>query len=632
MLAQLLNVEKFYGDTDILRGINLRVFAGDRFALAGRNGAGKSTLLKILSGLEEASSGQVELAPGLSLCLLRQDPDFSALGTVIEAVESAFTEFDALEKKMRDLEPQLENETAQHEYHELEEHYRLRGGYSRNSRRDAVLTALGFLGREQDKLSALSGGERTRLALAQALVAQPELLLLDEPTNHLDIVMIEWLEGFLRNYPGAILMVSHDRAFLDATTTRTALLERGELQIFEGNYSAFQKKYAAMREVQAKRAHNDAREQKRLADAAEQMRIWGFRNEKLAIRARGMLKRVERFEEQMTDTPDEALAVSRVNFPAPESAEVVMVAESLSKSFAKRNLFTNINLHVRRGERIAIVGRNGTGKTTLLKMLVGLVASDDARAKVHLGSRVRAGYYDQQLRGVDETNSLYNEVRNLVSLDQEAYDLLGAYLFPYDQIERPVSQLSGGERARLALLKLAKQECNLLILDEPTNHLDMEMLETLEKALTAFTGTLIMVSHDRSFIEKLANKIWLLEDGKFYEYPGGWNYYLQKHDGKQQEENVANQPVNITGSNEKNPEIKNSKNKKLNPWKLREQQKRLEAEIATLETEHQELLVALANPNPGADFAALGKRSGEIELLLKQKMMTWEETASQLQE
>ncbi len=625
MLAGLQNTSKFYGGHDVLENVNFAVNEGERVALVGRNGAGKSTVLKLLCHLEEPTSGRVTLAPGLSIRLLAQDPTFLDGSTISSVVEGAFTELDALEQEMKSLESDLENPETMTKYHELEEHYRLRGGYAKNSRRDAVLSSLKFIGREGEAVAGLSGGERTRLALAQILVAQPELLLLDEPTNHLDIQMLEWLEGFLRSYPGAILAVSHDRAFLDAIATKTALVSRGDVRVYDGNYSNFRVKRDAELEIQASTWKNEQRELERLEAMHEQMRIWGGRNEKLAIRARSMQKRVERFEAEMVDAPPPDERVARVQFTAPESGEIVLQAGHMTKKYGPRTLFSGVDVTVRRGERIAVIGQNGAGKTTLVRTLLGMIPSDDARAFTRLGSRVKLGYYDQQLRGVDPNNTLFEEVKSYLESDQQVHDLLGAYLFPYEAQYKKVESLSGGERARLALLKLSLEEHNLLVLDEPTNHLDMEMLESLEKALLEFSGTLIMISHDRRFIENLSNQIWLLEEGQFYTYPGGWDYYQEKHRLVRESRDASNR---VTSSA---PPKETPKSKGINPWKLKQEVEHLETRISSLETELQAVNAELADPTPRTDFARLGKRSSEIETELVEVMTRWEEASGLLE-
>ena len=623
MLAGLTEVDKFYGSQLVLEDVNFAVNPGDRIALVGRNGSGKSTIIKLLAGLEEPNGGKVVLAPGLSIRMLAQDPVFDDASTIRSIVEGAFTELDAIESEMKELEPHLEDMGVLEKYHELEEHYQLRGGYAKNSRRDIVLSSLGFTGREDELTGRLSGGERTRLGLAQILVAQPELLLLDEPTNHLDIVMLEWLEGFLKNYPGAVLIVSHDRAFLDNVATETVLVTRTRVRRYPGNYSTYKIARDAELEILANTHENEKKELGRLEAMTAQMKIWGGRNEKNAIRARSMQKRVDRYESDMVDAPPPGEKIARVSFPCGESSEIVLQAGYISKSFGGRQLFKDLDFTVRRGERIAVLGRNGAGKSTLVKTMLGMMASDNARGSQRLGSRVKVGYYDQQLRGVNPENTLFKEVKEYFESDQQVHDILGAYTFPYDAQYKLVKNLSGGERARLSLLKLSLEKNNLLVLDEPTNHLDMEMLESLEKALLQFQGTLIMVSHDRRFIENLANQVWLLEEGEFYSYPGGWEYYKLKHKAvvAELEPEIEVKPV----------VAQKPVPKAMNPWKLKAAITELEKRILILETEQTAIAAELSNPTATSNFAKLGKRSSEIEAELLEIMAKWEENSSLLE-
>jgi ATP-binding cassette, subfamily F, member 3 len=621
MLVALENVEKFYGSQDVLVGCSLTINEGERLAVVGRNGAGKTTIMKMMAGIEEPTNGKVIRAPGLSVRALAQDPVFEAGQTILSAVESAFTEFDQLENAMQALEPFLEDEVKLHEYHELEEHYRLRGGYARGSRRDAVLSSLGFLGRELEIIDGLSGGERTRLALAQILVAQPELLLLDEPTNHLDIVMLEWLEGFLRSYPGAVLMISHDRAFLDAVATDTALVFNKDVKRYPGNYSAFKKTWLAEREIHERTRTNQLKELGRLEASAEKTRQWGHSNEKLAIRARAMAKRAERFADTVLDQQASEQGAATVGFNSSETGEIIFQGGYITRRFGSRTLFSGVEATIRKGERIAIIGRNGAGKSTLLKTMLGLEPSDDPRSSVRLGSRVKLGYYDQQLRGIDPNSTLFLEIKPFFEKDQEVFDLLGAYLFPFSSKDKKISMLSGGERARMALLKLSLQECNFLVLDEPTNHLDMEMLEKLETAMLNFTGTLVMVSHDRRFIENVANTIWIVEDGQLYTYPGKYDYALLKHKQATALEPILEKVV-VPVQREK---------KVVNPWKLRQEVKTIEAQITQLETEQLAVQTELGTPKPNSDFAALGKRNAEIDSELLIAMQRWEEISGLLE-
>ncbi len=616
VLVAVQDAIKEYGPLTVLSDVTFAVQPGDRVGLVGRNGAGKSTLLRLLTGEITPDGGMVRRSPGVRVRALRQDPVFPDGATVDTVLDAAFHDLDALEAELEAAAAAMSSGTPESVMHheEVLEHYVRRGGYERRSRKDAVTLAFGFRGRETDLVAALSGGERTRLGLAALLVENPDVLLLDEPTNHLDIVMVEWLESFLARYPGAVLVISHDRTFLDTVTRETAYLRGGGLKVYAGGYTVFRENLDAELERQAAAAAQDAKQVAALQSSADRMKIWGLGMSKLARRAKAMQARVDRMQARAAAAPPAAERTTRIVFHAPESGDVVLDARHVTRRIegrhGPRTLFEDVNVQLRRGERVAIIGRNGAGKTTLLRALLGLDPSNDPRARVLTGARVTVGYYDQALRGVDPNQTLYDVAREYVSKDPEAHDLLGTFMFPYDQHDKKAKILSGGERARLALLKLAQEDHNLLVMDEPTNHLDMEMVESLEEALTAFTGTLIMVSHDRAFIEGLADRIWLIEDGIFYEYPG-WADYKAKHKPA-----VAEAPVVVAA-----PKPAPAKGKGL--WHLKRQVEVLEAEIGRLEAHLMDAQNALHAAGAGADYAALGQAAHNLEAELEAKMAEW---------
>jgi ATPase subunit of ABC transporter with duplicated ATPase domains len=621
VLVAVQDVTKEYGPLTVLEGISFAVEPGDRAGLVGRNGAGKSTLLKLLTGEVLPDGGVVRRAPGVRVRALRQDPVFPEGATVDRVLEAAFHDLDALEADLAAAAEAMGSGTPESVLHheEVLEHYVRRGGFERRSRKEAVTLAFGFRGREQELVSGLSGGERTRLGLAALLVENPDVLLLDEPTNHLDIVMVEWLESFLSRYPGAVLVISHDRTFLDTVTNETAYLRGGGLRVYKGGYTAFRGALDAELEQQAAQHAQDARQIASLQASADRMKIWGLGMSKLARRAKAMQARVNRMQSRATAAPPPEERTTRITFHAPESGDVVLDARHVSKALGGRSLFRDVNVQLRRGDRVAIIGRNGAGKTTLLRALLGLNPSDDPRARVLTGARVSPGYYDQALRGVDPGETLYDVAREYVGKDHEAHDLLGTFMFPYDQHDKQARILSGGERARLALLKLAQEDHNLLVLDEPTNHLDMEMVEALEDALSAFTGTLIMVSHDRAFIEGLADRIWLIEDGQFYEYPG-WEDYKARHRPAQVEVKRA-EPKPVAAPAPKGKGL----------WRLKREVEALEAEVARLEADLMDAQAALASAAPDADFRALGQAAHDLEARLEEQMHLWSEKQAEVE-
>lgn len=649
LLAALHSVDKAYGEQTVLDGATLELRDGDRVALIGRNGSGKTTLLRLLMRQEEPDSGSVYQAEDVRLALLEQDPHFDAATTIVEVADRAFDELTVMEERLAALEAQgLDDPDLYHRWETLHAAFERRGGYARRARRDSVLAALGFAERHDEAVSRLSGGERTRLGLARLLMAQPDVLLLDEPTNHLDIEMRTWLEGHLSRYPGAALVVSHDRAFLDAACTRTAQVSRGELRQGNGNPGAFRTEQAASERIQAQTRANQERELKRLDTAAEQMKRWAGQSAKLHRRAKAMEKRADRYEAGMIDELAAKERTTRFRFEADESGEIVLTAEHLSKSFGERRLFSDVALQIHQGERVALVGPNGAGKTTLLRLLLGELASDHPLGSVRTGARVRLGYYDQGLERVEGESTLFEELLQLMG-DADAHDALGRFLFPYEAQFKRVSDLSGGERARLSLLKLTLARNNLLVLDEPTNHLDVEMIEALEAALDAFEGTLLLVSHDRRFLARLATRVWEVRGGVLTDYRGDWEYYLRKRAAvAAAEEDSPDRPKRPSAPPRPEPS-KGIPSK----WQLERRLEAVEAEVDELEGKLEGVGELLGRPSEltAADLAqhgiagpsaserppthaellsALGAEHAVLEARLESLMNEWDEIASAL--
>lgn len=624
LLAGLQKVDKYYGEQTVLEAATLELRAASRTALIGRNGAGKSTVLNLLSGRVEPDGGTVFVREGVTLAKLEQDPQFEPEASILEVSEQAFADLDALEQRLEQLEHEgLDQPEVYEAWEHLHETFERRGGYERRARRDMVLHALGFRGRERQAAKSLSGGEKTRLGLAQLLMAQPDVLLLDEPTNHLDMEMRLWLEGYLGRYPGAVLIVSHDREMLDRACSSTAEIALGTLRSYEGTPSAYRAYRAEQFAVEALTRKNQAREQDRLETAATRMKSWAGQNEKLHRRAKAMFKRLERYEDTMLEEAEREQGSTRFRFESSESGNIVLQAQHLSKAFGGKRLFADVGFTLRQGERVALVGPNGAGKSTFLKMLLGNMPSDDPRALLRYGARVRLGYYDQELRGVDPENTLLDEMIRLVG-DTEAHNLLGRFMFPYEAQFKLVKDLSGGERARLALLKLTLGEHNFLVLDEPTNHLDVEMIEALEDALKAFRGTLLVVSHDRRFIRETTNLIWDLRGGTLTAYDGDWDYYQFKR--RELEESVQSATTQKISREEavKGP----------SKWQLERDLADLEANIAGLEAELERVTQQLANTAALSTEAItdLGKRHTELESKLLSAMAVWEKVSEKLAE
>ncbi len=653
VLAALRQVDKHYAGTTVLDGATLELRQGARTALIGRNGSGKSTILRLLAGAEAPDAGEAWRREDAVVELLHQDPEFDPDATVVQVCEAAFHDLDLMEAELQELEAEgLEKAEVYGRWETLHARFERRGGYQRRARRDAVLHALGFRGREHEPVGRFSGGEKTRLALARLLMASPDVLLLDEPTNHLDVTMRAWLERFLARYPGACLIVSHDRAFLDGACDRTARIGRGRLHERPGNPTRYRQEQEEQDRIDARTRHNQRKEEERLADAAARMRKWAGQNAKLMRRAKAMETRLERLRSGMLGDAERPERTVRFTFPAGDGGDLVLHARHLTKRYGADTLFEDAEALLRAGDRVALTGPNGAGKTTFLRVLLGETASDDPRARIDHGSKVRVGYYDQELRGVDPERTLVEELIRLVG-DREAHDLLGRFLFPFDAQYKRVQDLSGGERARLALLKLTLDPCDLLILDEPTNHLDVEMIEALEAALDAFEGTLLLVSHDRRFVSELATQVWEVEDGRFETYEGDWAFYLRKRPERRGEAAApephatepppgvradaaangpaADAPATDASGDAETPDL-DPRFAELSPWKLERETERLEGEIARLETEIDELNAALADPaaHDPQRLAEHGRRHARAEADLLDAMEAWEAAGATL--
>ena len=629
LLAALQQVEKAYGDQVVLEDATLELRDGSRTALIGRNGAGKTTVLRLLMHLARPDKGSVYRGAGVTAALLEQDPVFDDGATVADVAEQAFVDLETMQADLEALEASgLHDPERYARWERLHETFERRGGYARRARRDAVLDALGFRGREEQRVRQLSGGERTRLGLARLLMAQPDVLLLDEPTNHLDIDMRGWLEGYLGRYPGAALIVSHDRAFLDAACSSTAEVARGRLRVGGGSPTVFRAALEEERRIQAATRANQEREHARLETAAARMKQWAGQNEKLHRRAKAMERRVERYERGMTLAPDGPERSTRFAFDCDPSGEIVLSARHLTRRF-ERTLFEDVNIELRQGQRIALVGPNGAGKTTFLRLLLGEAASDDPRAEVRTGARVRLGYYDQDLRGVDPEATLIEEMIRLVG-DVEAHNLLGRFLFPFDAQYKRVRDLSGGERARLALLKLTLGRYNLLVLDEPTNHLDLEMIEALEGALRAYPGTLLLVSHDRRFLEALIDEVWEVRDGRFEAFEGDWGFYQRLR--RKRAEEAAEAAAMRAGAQPGARKAPSRRSGGPSRWKLERMREALEDRVATLERELDHLAGRLAAPSHEGtdDLIAIGERHADLERELIDAMAAWEDVTERL--
>ena len=532
MILSCSNICKSFGENDILKQVSFHIEDHEKAAIVGINGAGKSTLLKVLIGKLNADDGVVTWAKGASIGYLAQHQDLEGAETIYDALLEVKKPVIQMEARIRSLELEMKSasgdelETKLSEYSRLNHEFEMADGYSYQSEITGVLKGLGFTEDEFSKpITALSGGQKTRVSLGKLLLTKPDILLLDEPTNHLDMESIAWLETYLRNYSGAVIIVAHDRYFLDRVVTKIIELDMGHCTVFSGNYSAYSDKKAMLRDA-AIRAYLNQQQEIRHQEAVI-AKLKSFNREKSIKRAESrekMLDKIERLEKptQANDSMDIRLE------PDVVSGNDVLTVTDLSKYFDTQTLFTNVDFEIKRGERVAIIGNNGTGKTTLLKIINGIIPADSGQ--IRLGSKVHIGYYDQEHQVLHMDKTLFQEIQDTYPNmnNTQIRNTLAAFLFTGDDVFKLIRDLSGGERGRVSLAKLMLSDANFLLLDEPTNHLDITSKEILESALNRYTGTVLYVSHDRYFINRTATRILDLTDGSFINYIGNYDYYLEK--------------------------------------------------------------------------------------------------------
>ena len=557
MILSCNNICKSFGENDILKQVSFHIEDHEKAAIVGINGAGKSTLLKVLIGKLAADDGVVTWAKGASIGYLAQHQDLEGAETIYDALLEVKKPVIQMEARIRSLELEMKSasgdelETKLSEYSRLNHEFEMSDGYSYQSEITGVLKGLGFTEDEFSKpITALSGGQKTRVSLGKLLLTKPDILLLDEPTNHLDMESIAWLETYLRNYSGAVIIVAHDRYFLDRVVTKIIELDMGHCTVFSGNYSAYSDKKAMLRDA-AIRAYLNQQQEIRHQEAVI-AKLKSFNREKSIKRAESrekMLDKIDRLEKpvQTNDSMDIRLE------PDVVSGNDVLTVTGLSKSFDTQTLFTNVDFEIKRGERVAVIGNNGTGKTTLLKIINGIIPADSGQ--IRLGSKVHIGYYDQEHQVLHMDKTLFQEIQDTYPNmnNTQIRNTLAAFLFTGDDVFKLIRDLSGGERGRVSLAKLMLSDANFLLLDEPTNHLDITSKEILESALNRYTGTVLYVSHDRYFINRTATRILDLTNGSFINYIGNYDYYLEKKEdveaafaARQMAQTAANHP---TGTN-----------------------------------------------------------------------------------
>ena len=640
MILSCQNLSKTFVDRPILKQASFQLEEHEKAAIVGVNGAGKTTLLKMIIGQLPADEGLITFAKDKTFGYLAQQSDLSSSHTIYEELLSVKQDLVSMEQQLRDLEESMKHcegtqlEEIMDRYTRMTHDFEVRGGLLYKSELTGVLKGLSFLDEDFDKqISTLSGGQKTRVSLAKLLLQSPDLIILDEPTNHLDIASISWLETYLKSYKGAVLIVSHDRYFLDRIVTKVIELEFGTSRVYNGNYSYYASRREEIRASEMKAYLNQQAEIKHQEEVITKLK--SFNREKSIKRAESREKMLSHI--QVLDKPQEIRDAMRIRLePEVESGNDVLLIEHLSKSFGSHCLFEDLSMNIKRGERVALIGNNGTGKTTILKIINKYLPKDAGR--IVLGSRVKIGYYDQEHQVLSPEKTIFQEISDAYPAltNTRIRTVLAAFLFTGDDVFKQIHDLSGGERGRVSLAKLMLSSANLLILDEPTNHLDITSKEILESALCSYTGTVLYVSHDRYFINKTATRILDLTDRHLNEYKGNYDYYLEK---KELVERLYQESLNgnSAGSAPAAPIPDIASESKLD-WKAQKEEqarirkrendlKKLEDKIEKLETRCQELTDEMCLPEVAVNAARcmeLAKEKEETEAALESLYEEWE--------
>jgi ATP-binding cassette subfamily F protein 3 len=590
MVLSIQNVSKSFSAGPVLKDISFQVNEGDKLAIIGNNGTGKSTLLKIIVGEEHEDSGEIVLGKNVTLGYLAQYQTDTLSGNIYDIVLSAREDLLHMEKELRNMEMKMcdvdlsEMDHFMDVYHRKSKEFEDLGGLTFRSEVSGVLKGLGFSEEDFEKdLETLSGGQKTRVAMGRLLIQKPSVLLLDEPINHLDLNSIQWLEGYLAQYDGAVIIVAHDRYFLDRVVNRVVDLSNHTAVCYKGNYSEFMRQ----KEERMKTLLRQYEKQEKYIEHQEAVidKLRQFNREKSIKRAESRVKaldKVERIDAPMLDSQKMVLSLE----PDVRSGNDVLTVDGISKSYDGESLFENLSFSLHRQDRVAILGDNGTGKTTILKLITG--RKDKDAGVITLGANVTVGYYDQEQQELDEEKTLFEEMQDAYPNlnDTRIRNVLAAFLFTGDEVFQPIKTLSGGERGRISLAKLMLSGANFLILDEPTNHLDMESKEILEHALSGYTGTLLYVSHDRYFIQKTATRILELEDHSLTEYQGDYEYYLRRKEELKEKAalSTADSTMDASGSQEQGKmDWASQKEEAKRIQKLEREKDAIEAEITDLE-------------------------------------------------
>lgn len=637
MILACKQLHKAYGIDVVLDKITFHLEEKEKAAIVGVNGAGKTTLFRILTGETTADGGEFYIKKDSTLGYMAQNQQIESNRTIYEEMLSVFEKILETEKLLREMENEMGTLTGEklsdkmEEYSRLQHFFEQNDGYSYQSRLRGVLKGLGFGESEFNRpLSQLSGGQKTRIYLGKLLLSKPDILLLDEPTNHLDIASIEWLEDFLRGYEGAVLIISHDRYFLDRIVTKVVEIENKKSNVYNGNYSFYFNQKEINREVQQKAFDNQQKEIKRQEEVIRTLR--SFNREKSIKRAESREKTLEKIDR--VDRPDTLPDQMRLTLtPFITSGNDVLHAEGLSKSYSSNKIFQNVDIDVKRGEKAAIIGPNGVGKSTLFKMLLREVTEDSG--SIRFGTNVHVGYYDQEQQKLDETKTIFAEISdtypNLTT--GQIRNVLAAFVFTNDDVFKPISALSGGEKGRVSLAKIMLSKANLLMLDEPTNHLDMFSKEVLENALNCYEGTVVYISHDRYFINKTAEIIFELTPNGVVQYNGNYDYYLEKKAEKTRNEAEKAKEAGITPSTSLPTFASETKTDWLKQKEQQAAERKLASKITRLEQEIEETEEAIAKADENmalasADYSKAQKifeEKTKLEEKLELLFAQWEE-------
>ena len=641
MILNATNISKSFGSNEIIKDATFLVNEHEKVAIVGVNGAGKTTLLKILTGEESADSGSITLAKDAKLGYLRQINNVDSALSIIDELYTVIEPILNMEKRMSQMQEDMKHLTGSEleelysSYTALTHSYELMDGYAAKSRVVGILKGLGFEEADFDrKINTLSGGQKTRVFLAKLLLEEPDIILLDEPTNHLDLRSIEWLESYLLNYKGAVIIVSHDRYFLDKIVSKVIDIENGNVQMYLGNYTDFSNKKQMLLDAKMKEYLNQQQEIKH--QEAVITKLKQFNREKSIKRAESrqkQLEKIERVEAPQTYSENMRLSLDI----SKESGKDVLTVHNLSKSFDHKKLFWDINFEIKRGERVAIIGDNGTGKTTLLKIINGLLEPDTG--EVIYGSNVSVAYYDQEHQVLHMDKTLFDELSDTYPdmTNTQIRNILAAFLFTGEDVYKKIADLSGGERGRVSLVKLMLSKANFLLLDEPTNHLDIVSKDVLENALNNFPGTVCYVSHDRYFINKTATRILDLTENRLLNYIGNYDYYIEKREAVEEAANPTN-----TEQAEKPADVSESKKEWIDNKTALAQKKKVknalnkcEKEISEIEDKLQAVDEEFANPENASNVGKLmelQKQKDALEKRLDKLMEDWEELTLQMEE